>query len=162
MAGHRTSQEMADEVVERLRWGKLTGSLGLTDFDPLVYVMYHAARAFKEGRLRHKPKAREAWCEAIRMIQEDVALDHNPCLPCHKCDTAFEPVVDDKLLDLFLAWFDSFSNEALLAIHTCPACGEQIGALRTKKYKGDMHTPTPDSAKSPEHWAEILLENCVL
>ena len=47
-----------------------------------------------------------AWCEIMGRIQDgDANLDHNKLIPCRWRYQAFEPVIDDKLLTLFLAWY---------------------------------------------------------
>jgi len=164
MAVRRTPQEIAEKIVEECGWGKITGSLGLTDGDPLVVVMYRVAQKIRNrGGSFEKAKARKVWCRALTMLQEyDDTLEHNTFIPCRWCDQAFEPVIDDRLLTLFLRWYNSSDSTDLLAIHRCPACGGQIGAKRTKPYHGDMHTPQPGSVENDDAWVDLLLKHSSL
>jgi hypothetical protein len=157
----REPESAAEIVVEQLTLGKLTGDAGLTDYDPLVVVMGLVAEVVRELGLSPKGrKGRKVWCEAVQVLQDhDSILEHNTFLPCRWCDQAFEPVIDDKLLALFLAWHESAATEDLLALHRCPACGGQLAAKRAKKYDGDGHTPPPGSVASDEEWAELLLRD---
>jgi hypothetical protein len=156
----RSIKELAKVVEERCAWSKLTSSDGLIDFDPLVVVMCLVDRKCKEEGLKNG-QAREVWFAVMTRLQaNEYRLEHNRFIPCRYCDQAFEPVIDDKLLTLFLKWDGSRDVKDLLAIHRCPACGGQLVAKRTKKYEGDMHTPEPGSISMEydEDWAGILLE----
>lgn len=156
----REPETLAEEVVEQCQLAKFAGEAGLTDYDPLVVVM-HLVTAEVIGVCRSfkKKMARTAWCEALRAIQKSNSLEHNSYIPCRACDQAFEPVVDEKLLKLFLAWYRSGTLEALIAIHRCPACGGFLRAERQKTYRADMHTPEPRSIVDDEVWANELLRH---
>lgn len=158
----RSVEEIVSDVIERMQGGKFTGSLGLTDFDPLVVVMNRLAWVMEnKGATFDKPKARKVWLLATMEIQEDsFIVEHNRFTPCRYCETAFEPVVDDRLLDLFLAWNESIgSTEKLLDIHRCEGCGGTIKSKGTKKYQGDFHTPEPGSIDDDELWCHDLLQH---
>jgi hypothetical protein len=152
---------VAENIIEQCGLAKFMGDAGLTDFDPLIKVMHLVAEEVEGLRLSlAKPKGRKAWCEVMTRLQEDDSiLEHNLFIPCRSCDQAFEPVVDDRLLKVFLAWYRSFAVSDLLAIHRCPACGGKLAAKRTKTYRGDFHTPAPGSPASDEQWAELLLQH---
>lgn len=129
-----------EKVVEQCGLGKFMGDEGLTTYDPLVVVMDLVTEEFLGLKKSFKsPITRKNWSEAMRRLQEDISiLEQNPFIPCRCCDQAFEPVIDEVLLSLFLAWYKSRRTEDLLAIHRCPACGGQIKAQRTKVYKEDF------------------------
>lgn len=156
----RQPDTLVEKVVEQCGLAKFTGDAGLTDFDPLVVVM-HLVTEEVLGLCRsfQKKAARSAWCEALRTIQSGGSLEHNSFIPCRRCDQAFEPVVDEELLRLFLTWYRKQTIEALLAIHLCPSCGGSIRAERQKTYCGDMHTPEPRSIADDEEWAYQLLKH---
>lgn len=156
----REPESAAEIVVEQCGLAKLMGDSGLTDGDPLIAVMHLVAEEVRGLRLSlHDPKGRATWCEAMQTLQDYSSLEHNNLIPCRTCDQAFEPVIDDNLISLFLKWYDSQDVEDLLAIHRCPACGGQIVAKRTKKYAGDMHTPEPGSVDDAREWAGLLLQH---
>jgi hypothetical protein len=155
----RKPETPVEKVIEQCILGKQMGDAGLTDFDPLITVMNLVADETRGLRLSlNGPKGRRTWCEAVAELQVNKSLEHNRFIPCRSCDQAFEPVIDDALLDLFLPWYWSRNVLALLAIHRCPACGGQLKAKCTKKYHGDMHTPAPGSISSDEEWARQLLQ----
>jgi len=152
----------AEIIVEQCGLGKLMKNAGLTDYDPLVAVMALVAEEVRGLGLSLKPgdKGRKVWCKAMRMIQDgDGSLEHNTFLPCRTCDQAFEPVIDNHLLTLFLTWSTSDKPEDLIAMHKCPSCKGQIVAKRTKTYQGDMHTPDPGSVNCDAEWAELLFQH---
>ncbi|MFH1417983.1 MAG: hypothetical protein ABII12_06840 [Planctomycetota bacterium] len=145
---------------EQCGLAKFMGDAGLMDYAPLVVVMHLVAEEVRNLELSlDQSEGRKVWLEALEMIQDgEGCLEHNTFIPCRTCDQAFEPVVDEKLLTLFLTWAETYSTEDLLAIHRCPACGGQLGVKRTEKYEGDMHTPAPGSIASDEEWDEVLLQ----
>jgi hypothetical protein len=155
---------IADEIAQACGWDKLTGRRGMDDFIPLVVVMVRVAQRIEErGGSFKKSKARWVWCEAMRVFQEDNSLlEHNSCIPCRTCDQAFEPVIDDALLTLFLAWHESCGLDDFLAIHRCPTCDGTLKAERTVQYEGDFYTPPPGSVADGKEWAERLLEHTSL
>ena len=54
------------------------------------------------GLSLEKPEGRKVWRESLQMLQIDNGtLEHNTFLPCRTCDQAFEPAIDEVLLDLF-------------------------------------------------------------
>ena len=76
--------------------------------------------------------------------------------PCRWCDTAFEPVIDEKLL-MFFPLLDENARPGgdLLAIHQCPSCGGDLEVKRATKYKGETCT-LPNRAPSkmmPNGWS---------
>lgn len=148
-------------VVQRCRLGKMLLDVGLTDFDPLVVVMHLVAVHVRRlGLSLATANGRQVWREALRIVQEDNGvLEHNTFLPCRTCDQAFEPAIDDVLLELFLAWDESGAVGDLLAIHRCPACGGRLRAKRTMRYQGDVHTPPPGTVKDDGEWARRLLQH---
>ena len=150
------------KVVEECGWAKFTDSVGLTDYDPLVTVMHLVTREVRKLGLSPKgPKGSQVWREAMEILQRDTGiLEHNKLIPCRTCDEAYEPVVDDTLLRLFLAMEKSCTPKNLISIHRCPACGGQIAAKSTKKYEGDMHTPSPGSVEDDLEWANTLMRHC--
>jgi hypothetical protein len=160
---YREAKTLTEKVVEQCGLGKLMHDAGLTDFDPLIVVM----RLVTEEILclcpsLDRPKTRSAWCEAMRTLQqENHYLEHNRFIPCRFCDSAFEPEIDDDLLTLYLKWHDSQRLDDFLAIHRCRGCGGQLKALQTRKYKGDMHTPTPGSVQDDREWQYRLLHQGV-
>lgn len=154
----REAESATEKIVEQCGLAKLMGE-GLTDNDPLIVVMNLVAVEVRGlGLSLYEPEGRKTWCEAMHELQGNYYLEHNTLLPCHRCDQAFEPVIDEALLTLFLSWFKKQSTKTLLSIHLCPACGGQLAAKRTKQYKGDYHTPAPGSCSSGEDWAETLLQ----
>jgi hypothetical protein len=156
----REPSSAAEKVVEQCGLGKMFGDAGLTDYDPLVVVMrLVAAEVDGLGRsFTKRGKGRKTWLEAMTMLQEDNGtLEHNTHIPCRYCNMAFEPVIDETLLALFLVWYESDATEDLLAIHRCPACGGVLKAKHTKPYEGDFHTPAPASVVSDDAWVEELL-----
>ena len=156
----REPETAVEKVVEQCGLAKFMGDAGLTDYDPLVVVMHLVAVEVEGLRLSLKcPKGRKTWCEAMRTLHEDGSLENNPFIPCRTCDHAFEPVIDEKLLALFLPWYEFQDVQDLIAIHRCPACGGQIAAERTKRYEGDMHTPEPGSVQDDCEWAQLLLQH---
>ena len=163
MTAHRKVEEIAEDIVETCSWRKMTQSPPyLVDFAPLVVVMARLAAIIEErGGSFDKPKARKVWSEAVKMAQDDNydSLEHNRWIPCRSCDKSFEPIIDDTLLSLFLAWYKHMSTQNLLAIHRCPACGGSLKAKRTKHYDGDYHTPAPGSVDNDEAWGGNLLEH---
>ncbi len=159
MPTRRTADDIAEIVVDRLGWQKLSGNSGLTDFDPLVVVMRLIASEIGEEKLFTKSKARAAWLKAMALLQGGDGLEHNSFLPCRTCDQAFDPVIDETLLTLFLDWYQHGGAARLIAIHKCPACGGQIKARRTRTYKGDMHTPPPGTVEGDDQWVEELLQH---
>lgn len=156
----RKAEEIAYDAVDDCIQGKFDGELGLLDFDPLIIVMNRVAEVIhsRTGSF-DQPEHKEAWLLALEEIQVGEGLEHNNYIPCRRCDQAFEPVVDETLLDLFLKWEKSGAPADLLAIHRCPDCGGQLKAKRTKQYKGDWHTPEPGSIDDDRKWAEYLLRN---
>lgn len=158
----RTAEEIAERIVEECQGRKAMDPYFLTDCDPLIVVMSRVADIIRKRKGSFdKPKARDVWCRAMIMLQDDDGgiLEHNTCIPCRWCDREFEPVIDDALLALFLVWYESFKAEHLLAIHRCAACGGQLKAKQTGHYEGDYHTPPPGTVEDDEEWAWQLLEN---
>jgi hypothetical protein len=157
----REPNGIVEKIIEQISLCKLMGDAGFTDFDPLVFVMYNVAEEIRaRGGTFEKPKARRVWRDVVAHFQEDSgALEHNTFLPCRRCDQAFRPVIDDRLLTVFLSWYESQRVETLLALHQCPACGGQVGAARLKTYKGDWHTPAPGTIDDDESWALQLLSH---
>jgi hypothetical protein len=153
----------AERVVEQCGLAKLMGDAGLTDYDPLVVVMHLVAEESRGlGFSLDAPEGREVWCEALTALQATSELEHNAFLPCRTCDQAFEPVVNDTLLALFLTLEKYHRARDLVALHRCPSCGGCLTAKRTKQYRGDMHTPTPGTVTSDLAWAEALLQHSEL
>lgn len=163
MPGRRMkAKEFVRKVIEQCAMGKMVGDSGLTDYDPLVVVLAFVTEVVEEqGKSMAKPKVQKAWLRIVSRIQDgDGCLEHNVFIPCRNCDQAFEPVVDETLLKLFMAWRQSLSSKDLVAIHRCPSCGGTIGVKRMKRYEADGHTPEPVYAGSDEEWAELLLQHC--
>lgn len=159
----REPDSPAEKVVEQCGLAKLMGDERLTDYDPLVVVMHLVTEEVEGLRLSlKKAKGRKAWGAAMTILQKGHQLEHNTFIPCRTCDQAFEPVIDDELLTLFLTWYESHNVQDLLTIHRCPQCGGRLKAVRTKPYKGDMHTPEPGSVENDEEWAESLLQHSSL
>jgi hypothetical protein len=133
----------------------------LVDYSPLLAVMYIVAYEIRErGASFDKPKARRVWIEVMTKVQDEWRCsDHNSHIPCRSCDQAFRPVIDDALLTMFLPWYETRTNESLIAIHRCPSCGGSIAATDTKTYDGDYHTPDPGSIDDDDEWAETLLDH---
>lgn len=95
----------AEKVVEQCHLAKFEEDGTLSDFDPLIVIMHLVAEEVRGLRLSpHGPKGRKAWIEAMSAVQTDGVLEHNTCIPCRYCDQAFEPVIDKKLLKLYLTW----------------------------------------------------------
>ena len=156
----RQPRGLVEKVIDQCGLAKLEGEL--TDFAPLVVVMEMVTEEFHRKSF-DDPKVRKAWCRVIQRLQEDTSiLKHNAFLPCRRCDQEFQPVVDERLLALFLAWHETRSTKDLIAIHLCPACGGMIGAKITRTIEddndGDFETPAPWSIADDEEWAERLLE----
>lgn len=162
--GMITYEMVANQAIDAVAREKMQGDL--TDSAPLVSIMYLVADEIgKEELLALQERACKAWCEAMKQIQEGVLiLEHNEFLPCRWCDQAFEPVVDEDLLLVFLVWYEEHHSgtEAFLALHRCPACEGKIKAKQVKTYMGDMYTPKPGSIENDEWWADKLLEYCFL
>ncbi len=160
----REPRGLVEKVIEECGLAKLTGDSGLTDFDPLVVILTLVTSEIEgRGKSLDEPRVRRAWCEIVQRVQNDEAgLDHNSFLPCRFCDQAFEPVVDETLLALFLAWHRHGGTANLLAIHRCPACGGTLAAKETRQYEGDMHTPEPGHERTDEEWVALLLQHAEL
>jgi hypothetical protein len=154
------SETIVEEIVEQCSLAKLTDDGGLTDYDPLVVIMSVVEEKVRGmGFALTTQEGRKAWCDVLTELQDNSGmLEHNTSIPCRSCDQAFEPVVDDTLLTLFLAWHNLRRVKDLLAIHRCPSCGGKISAKRIKKYEGDMHTPKAGSVTDDFEWAEQLLQ----
>ena len=146
-----------DDIVDRCNGEKFDGCL--SDFDPLVVVMEVVADIIGQKRLRENPKARQMWIRVMEHFQKDGDLEHNTYIPCRYCDTSFEPVVDDELLDLFLNWLESNQTEQLLAIHRCATCGGKLKSLRSKKYVGDEFSPHFQMIDDDDEWRDSLLSD---
>ena len=143
-----------------MRLAKHFGSV-LTDFDPLVVVLALVNEEFHRKTF-DDPKVRKAWCTVIQRLQEDTSiLQHNKFISCRRCDQEFEPLVDERLLTLFLAWHKTRSTKDLIAIHLCPACGGTVGTKLTRTMKDDygwdFDNPAPWSIEDDEEWAERWL-----
>ena len=150
-------EDMAEKLDERCYFAKLKRT-ALTDYDPLVVI---AALMFREiGNLDldwNEPRVRKAWCMALEGIQTSGSLGQNAFIPCRFCDQAFEPVVDENLLQLSLEYYETQELKTLLRIHRCPSCGGALKTIKTKTYRGDMHTPEPGTIQDDEQWREHLL-----
>jgi hypothetical protein len=160
----REPRGIVEKIIEQIRLAKCMGGGGFTDYDPLLFVMYVIGQEIEDhGGTFDKPKARRVWCKVLAHFQADGNdLEHNTFLPCRYCDQAFLPVIDEKLLTLFLAWYESQTDDNLLAIHRCPACGGTLEVVRSKTYKGDWHTPAPRTVHNDEEWAVALLSHVSL
>ena len=142
------------KIVDRCLGQKFDGCL--TDFDPLVAVMEMVVEIIGEKRLRENPKARRMWVRVLEILQKGGELEHNKLIPCRFCDTAFEPLVDEQLLDLCLTWLESYETSDLLAIHRCPSCGGTLKILNSTKYEGDGFTPIPGTIDNDDEWSHRL------
>lgn len=146
----------ARDIVERCLGEKMFGG-HFVDFDPLVKVMGFVTEVIGAKRLGDNPKARRVWVKVVAELQATGDLEHNRLIPCRYCDTAFEPVIGDQLLNLALAWHSSYATVDLLAIHRCPDCGGVLKGTRSEKYHGDHFTPAPGTIADDEAWASALL-----
>src|ERR1043166_1596095 len=100
----KSSHAIAIKVIEAISWGRCIRSNGLTDFAPLVSLMYHvAAEIERRGGSFDKPKARKVWLKAMAELQEGNGwgIEQNHRVPCRYCNRAFWPVIDEQLLELF-------------------------------------------------------------
>jgi hypothetical protein len=155
----REPETPAEKVVEQCHLAKFEGDGTLSDFDPLIVIMHLVAEEVRALRLSVEGhKGRQAWIEAMIDIQNDGVLEHNTRIPCRYCDQAFEPVIDKKLLKLYLTWEKSRTVADFLAIHQCPACGGTITATKPpQSYEGDDNTPEPIWKGSDEMWMVHML-----
>lgn len=145
----------AQKIIEALVWSKEIGEGG-GDFEPLITVMDAVAEEIGNSKLS-KRSGRKLWIEVMKDLQLSGELEHNQMIPCRYCDTAFEPVVSDQLLDLFLAWRHSQKSLDLLLIHRCQACGGKLETVRSCKYDGDFYTPRPGSIVDDVQWTSSIL-----
>jgi hypothetical protein len=152
----RQPRGFVEKVIDQCGLAKLEGELG--DFEPLIVVMALVTEEFHRKSL-DDPKVRKAWCTVIQRLQEDASiLEHNKFIACRRCDQEFEPLVDERLLTLFLAWHKTRSTKDRIAIHLCPACGGTIEAKATRKYDEDSNASYLRSVEDEDEWADTLLE----
>ena len=151
----RQPRGFVEKVLEQCSLAKLEGEL--TDFAPLVVIMTLVTEEFGSKSF-DDPKVRKAWCRVIQRLQADTSLlEHNNFIPCRRCNQAFEPVVDEKLLTLFLTWRETRGPQDLVAIHLCPGCGGQIEAKQTTTQE-DNDGLEPGTVDDDEVWADSMVE----
>ena len=99
----------------------------MIDFAPLVVIMSRVAEMIvRRGGTFDKPKALKVWSEAISMVQsvDCDSFEHNTFIPCRSSDQAFEPVVDEVLVTLFLEWYGR---------HVCPKSARDSPVPRLRR-----------------------------
>jgi len=160
---YREPQTPVEVVLEQIGLTKEFGGGSLSDFDPLIVVMELVTREVRALRLSPRgPKGGRVWIDAMTELQigdgnRGRRIEHNRFIPCRTCDRAFRPEINRHLITTFLAWSESRSAEALVAIHRCQACGGTLTELEARIYRDDYHTPEPGFEGTDEKWAEQLL-----
>lgn len=154
----RTVGGIVEIIIDRLIGYRSNGILFQKDFTPLITLMLLVADEIDVENLV-KPKGQQVWQMVVQAFQEDhMGLSHNSFLPCHCCDQAVQPVIDDTLFRLFLRWYQARNWRNLVALHQCPKCGGEVRPKKTRTYEGDTYTPPPGSVKNGREWAKRLLE----
>ena len=149
----REPRGFVEKVIEQCHLAKLQDEF--QDFAPLAAAMELVMDEF-ESKSFAKPNVRKAWCRVVQYLQDDDdILEHNRFIPCRRSSQEFDPVVDNKLLEVFLIWYESRSSSDLVKIHLCPNCGGKVDALRSRERN---EVESESDFESDDEWADWMAE----